>query len=158
MGMQYNNPPSTPSTMGTQLVNEFYQKQALIEARKEQYFSQLADVTSMPKNMGKKIKRYHYLPMLDAANLNDQGIDAAGATISPTTYEVSYTRTVLSIANASKVAAAAAINDNVGTTLVATAGADSSAGAGFATLTLVGPLTAIYLNSTKAAAVTAFTL
>ena len=163
MGMQYNNPPTTASTMGTQLVNEFYQKQALIEARKEQYFSQLADVTSMPKNMGKKIKRYHYLPMLDAANLNDQGIDAAGATISPTTYEVTYTRSVLSIASASKAAAVSAINDNVGATLVATAGADGSAGSGLATITLVGPvgatypLAAIYLNSTKAAAVTAFT-
>ena len=84
MSQSFNNPPSTPSDIGPQLVNEFYQKQALIEIRKEQYFTQLADVTSMPKNMGKKIKRYHYLPLLDAANLNDQGIDAAGVTIDST--------------------------------------------------------------------------
>ena len=84
MSQSFNNPPSTPSDIGSQLVNEFYQKQALIEIRKEQYFTQLADVTSMPKNMGKKIKRYHYLPLLDAANLNDQGIDAAGVTIDST--------------------------------------------------------------------------
>jgi N4-gp56 family major capsid protein len=64
--------------MGTQLETHHYQKLALIEARKEQYFSQLADVTAMPKNMGKTIKRYHYLPLLDDANINDQGIDAAG--------------------------------------------------------------------------------
>lgn len=71
----------TPSTIGPQQLTHYYQKQALIEARKEQYFTQLADVTAMPKNMGKTIKRYHYLPLLDDANINDQGIDAAGATI-----------------------------------------------------------------------------
>ena len=81
MSRQFNAPPTTPSSVGPQITNEFYQKKALIEAAKEQYFGQLADVTSMPKNMGKKIKRYHYLPLLDDANINDQGIDAAGATI-----------------------------------------------------------------------------
>ena len=81
MSQQFKNPPTTPSSIGPQITNEFYQKKALIEIAKEQYFGQLADVISMPKNMGKKIKRYHYLPLLDAANINDQGIDAAGATI-----------------------------------------------------------------------------
>ena len=37
----------------------------------------------MPTNMGKKIVRYHYMPLLDDRNVNDQGIDAAGATIDP---------------------------------------------------------------------------
>ena len=81
MPHQFKNPPATPSSIGPQITNEFYQKKALIEIAKEQYFGQLADVTSMPKNMGKKIKRYHYLPLLDDANINDQGIDAAGATM-----------------------------------------------------------------------------
>ena len=81
MPQQFKNPPTTPSSIGPQITNEFYQKKALIEIAKEQYFGQLADVTSMPKNMGKKIKRYHYLPLLDDANINDQGINAAGATI-----------------------------------------------------------------------------
>ena len=80
MSQQFKNPPATPSSIGPQITNEFYQKKALIEIVKEQYFGQLADVTSMPKNMGKKIKRYHYLPLLDDANINDQGIDAAGVT------------------------------------------------------------------------------
>lgn len=79
--MQYNAPPGTASTVGPQINTQYYEKKALIEAQKEQYFTQLADVASMPKNMGKKIKRYHYLPLLDDANINDQGIDAAGATI-----------------------------------------------------------------------------
>jgi N4-gp56 family major capsid protein len=81
MSIQYKNPPAAPSSVGPQITNEYYQKKALIEAAKEQYFGQLADVTSMPKNMGKKIKRYHYIPLLDDANINDQGIDAAGVTI-----------------------------------------------------------------------------
>ena len=82
MGMQYNDPKGgTPSSVGSQQLTHYYQKQALIEARKEQYFTQLADVTAMPKNMGKTIKRYHYIPLLDDANINDQGIDASGATI-----------------------------------------------------------------------------
>lgn len=81
MTMQYKNPPATASSAGPQINTQYYEKKALIEAQKEQYFTQLADVASMPKNMGKKIKRYHYLPLLDDANINDQGIDAAGATI-----------------------------------------------------------------------------
>lgn len=81
MSQQYKNPPAVASTIGPQINTAYYQKKALIEAAKEQYFGQLADVTSMPKNMGKKIKRYHYIPLLDDANINDQGIDANGATI-----------------------------------------------------------------------------
>ena len=76
---RYNAPPGTPSSIGPQIRTDFYNKKALKEARKEQYFSQLADVTNMPKHMGKTIKMYHYLPLLDDANVNDQGIDAAGA-------------------------------------------------------------------------------
>lgn len=74
----------TNSTVGKQLTTFFYQRKALIEAKKETFFGQLADVTSMPKNFGKTIKRYHYIPLLDAANINDQGIDANGATLMKT--------------------------------------------------------------------------
>ena len=64
-----------------QLQEAFYQKKALIEAKKMQFFTQLADVTAMPKNYGKKIVQYVYIPLLDDANINDQGIDATGANI-----------------------------------------------------------------------------
>ena len=76
---QYNNPGTTESTVGSQINTSYYWKMALIEAAKEQYFSPLADVVSMPKNYGKKIKKFHYLPLLDDRNMNDQGLDAAGA-------------------------------------------------------------------------------
>jgi N4-gp56 family major capsid protein len=81
MTMQYKNPPTTPSGVGPQINTQYYEKKALIEAQKEQYFTQLADVASMPKNMGKKIKRFHYMPLLDDRNINDQGINAAGVVI-----------------------------------------------------------------------------
>ena len=59
----------------------FYLKKAIIDARKDQYFMQLASVTNMPKNFGKTIKVYQYIPLLDDRNVNDMGIDATGVTI-----------------------------------------------------------------------------
>ena len=82
MSRQYNDPlGGSPSQIGVQLRTDFYQKKALIDLVKEKYFGQLADVVAMPKNHGKKIVRYHYIPLLDDRNLNDQGIDANGAII-----------------------------------------------------------------------------
>ena len=79
-GAQYKDPAGgTESSVGSQIRIDHYLKKALIEARKEQYFGQLADVTSMPKHMGKTLKKYHYIPLLDDANINDQGIDATGS-------------------------------------------------------------------------------
>ena len=99
----------SPSDIGTQIRTDHFIKQALIELKKETYFGALADTTSMPKNMGKKIKRYQYIPMLDERNISDQGIDASGITIAITEFFVTYPRNVLAIANASKAAAAAAM-------------------------------------------------
>ena len=76
-GMTYNKGASTVGTV--QLNPHAFERKALIEARHEQYFGQLADVRTMPKNSGTVIKQYHYLPLLDDANINYQGIDAAGA-------------------------------------------------------------------------------
>lgn len=72
------------SSIGNQLQDFYYQKKALVDLKKEQVFGVLADVTSMPKHFGKTIKRYHYLPVLDDRNVNDQGIDAAGALLNAT--------------------------------------------------------------------------
>lgn len=69
------------STVGPQIRTDYFERKALVEAAKEAYFGQLADVVSMPKNMGKTIKRYHYLPILDDRNINDQGIDASGVSL-----------------------------------------------------------------------------
>lgn len=77
----YNNPPTNPSTIGDQVNTAYWDKRSLIDAKDEMYFMPLADVTSMPKHYGKTMKKLHYIPLLDDRNVNDQGIDAAGATI-----------------------------------------------------------------------------
>lgn len=72
----------TNSSIGTpQYSDFFYQRKALVEARKTEFFGQLSSVIDMPKHHGKTIKRYHYLPLLSDANINDQGIDANGLTV-----------------------------------------------------------------------------
>jgi len=82
MPRQYNDPAGgDESQVGTQIRTDVYEKRALIEMRREQHFGQLANVRSMPKHMGKTMKMYQYLPLLDDENNNDQGLDAAGATI-----------------------------------------------------------------------------
>ncbi|TNF01488.1 MAG: N4-gp56 family major capsid protein [Gammaproteobacteria bacterium] len=79
----YNDPAGgQQSTIGNQTRIDHIIKKSLIEARKEQYFMPLSGTVNMPKHFGKKIKKFHYLPLLDDANINDQGIDAAGVTIS----------------------------------------------------------------------------
>ena len=60
-------------------------KKSLIDAKDEMYFTPLADTINMPKHFGKHITMYHYVPLLDDRNLNDQGIDAAGAILTGAT-------------------------------------------------------------------------
>ncbi|QKE55120.1 major head protein [Pseudomonas phage PAP02] len=80
--MKYNDPANgVESSIGPQIHTRYWYKRALIDAAKEAYFGQLADTFSMPKNYGKEIVRLHYIPLLDDRNVNDQGIDASGATI-----------------------------------------------------------------------------
>ncbi len=47
-GAKYNDPGTTESSIGNQFNTFLYQKKALTELRKEQFFSQLASTTAMP--------------------------------------------------------------------------------------------------------------
>lgn len=82
--LNYNAPDGSPSSIegdgSSQMNTFFWLKKAIIEARKEQYFMPLANVVNMPKHFGKTIKVYEYIPLLDDRNVNDEGLDAAGAT------------------------------------------------------------------------------
>lgn len=70
---------STINTANTPQLSAFlFEKKALVEASRDAIFLPLASVKDMPANHGKKIKQYVMIPLLDDANLNDQGIDAAG--------------------------------------------------------------------------------
>jgi N4-gp56 family major capsid protein len=82
--LNYNTGGATSDIDGagsSQMNTFFWLKKALIEARKEQFFLPLASTENMPKNFGKTIKLYEYVPLLDDRNVNDMGIDAAGAVI-----------------------------------------------------------------------------
>lgn len=86
MALNYNAPfdgqKSGIDGAGSDQMNSFlWLKKSIIEARREQYFLPMADVKTMPMHYGKNIKVFHYLPILDDRNINDQGIDASGATI-----------------------------------------------------------------------------
>ena len=116
MPQVYNDPAGgTPSNVGSQFRSDHYVKQALIEARRLQFFMPLSGTTNMPKNMGKKIKKYHYIPLLDDENINDQGIDAAGVVISENTWEVRFQAPTTVITFTTEANATALEADGVGT-------------------------------------------
>lgn len=80
MALNYNDPiGGVPSDISDEQFNMFkWQKKALQEVQKKAVFGNLASTINMPKHMGKTIKRYHYVPFLSDANINDEGIDANG--------------------------------------------------------------------------------
>lgn len=65
----------------TKMNSYYWLRKSIITARKEQFFMQLAPTVNMPKHFGKTIKVHEYRFLLDDRNINDQGIDANGATI-----------------------------------------------------------------------------
>lgn len=112
MTMQkYNAPPGSASTIGPQSMTSYHIKKALVTARQEQFFTQLADTKNMPKNFGKRMTIFEYIPLLDDRNLNDQGIDANGVTLVATEYSITLPQLVTSYAvEVNATNAAAAIN------------------------------------------------
>ena len=84
--LNYNAPidgqKSSIDGAGSDQMNSYYWlRKSIITARKEQFFMQIAPTVNMPKHFGKTIKVHEYVPLLDDRNINDQGIDANGATI-----------------------------------------------------------------------------
>jgi hypothetical protein len=133
--------------------------QAIIDAKKDMYFTPLADVVSMPKHMGKQIKVYQYVPLLDDRNNNDQGIDANGVTLTGTQFVITYPSLVVSVVDASAAAAVTAINNvRAGTTSPgAVAGGAGSAGAGRTAITLTVQ-SALYDTPAKRDTILAFNM
>jgi N4-gp56 family major capsid protein len=81
--LQYKAPiDGTDSTINGANTNQmqtfFWLRKAIITARKKQFFTQMSSVKSMPKNMGKTMTVYEYVPLLSDKNTYNQGIDAAG--------------------------------------------------------------------------------
>ncbi len=151
------NTSQSGSDIGNQLQTFYFQKKALIELKKEQFFSPMASVIGMPKHMGKKIRRYHYLPMLDDLNVNDQGIDAAAVAQLTTQFYVTYPDPCFTL-DAGSAAAVTAINDNINdggsAETVATDGADGSYKTGY-TLIAMSTNVVKYADTTDATTATA---
>ena len=141
------------SSVGPQFNTHYWDRRSLIEVAEEMYFSPLADARSMPKHYGKEMKLFYYVPLLDDLNVNDQGLDAAGAVLAAGTFTVRFPALVVAVPNAGKAADAAALADNT-SGVTATAGANDSAGTGFAEITL-SAVTAQFADQTKADAAVA---
>lgn len=74
-------------TGANQIYTFFWLRKAIVTARQLQYFTQLSTTKSMPKNMGKTMTVYEYVPLLSDKNTYNQGIDAAGvATVNGNLY------------------------------------------------------------------------
>ena len=77
---QYNAPHGTPSSIGPQINTKFYARKAIQDAQDEMFFTQLSSTLDMPKNYGKTISKFAYMPLIDDRNTNTtEGINAAGA-------------------------------------------------------------------------------
>ena len=114
MAQLYNAPNvnggGTPSSIGPQFNTYYWDRKSLIDAAWEMFFSPLADVRSMPANMGKELKVFYYVPLLDERNINDQGIDAGGVAISNADFMVTLKGTYSYVVEAGATALAAAVN------------------------------------------------
>lgn len=92
MTLSYNGGSTvSPSTVDSaaakqQLQGFYWLRKSILTARKDMYFSPLASTEGMPKHYGKTIKVLEYVPLLDDRNINDQGIDASGATLDKDTW------------------------------------------------------------------------
>ena len=76
---EYKDPiGGTNSSIGEQIVEEAYWRKAITDAMRDQYFMPLAEVKDMPRNSGKTMKANVYIPILDADNISEEGIDAVG--------------------------------------------------------------------------------
>ena len=74
------------STLGKQFNDKYWSRAAVIEAKRKKTFSQMGDKLTQPKNYGDTIVKYHELPILHASNINDQGIDANGVSLTAGTW------------------------------------------------------------------------
>ncbi|WP_395147149.1 N4-gp56 family major capsid protein [Moraxella atlantae] len=78
MTILYNDGKDRSGVGGSQINAAYFERKALIEELDQMLFSQLADTKTMPKNQGKQIKQYMYVPVIDDRNKGGWGLDARG--------------------------------------------------------------------------------
>lgn len=84
--LQYNAPregqkSSIDGNGSDQENTNYWIRKSIITAAKKARFLPMASAIALPAHYGKRVSIYEYVPLLDDRNVNDQGIDAAGATI-----------------------------------------------------------------------------
>jgi N4-gp56 family major capsid protein len=80
---QFNN-GGTASSVGPQINDNSLSKFASIESMKKKTFSQMLGKMTQPLNKGENIKKWRQYNILHRANINNQGVDAAGLTMDAT--------------------------------------------------------------------------
>ncbi|AUR93616.1 major capsid protein [Vibrio phage 1.188.A._10N.286.51.A6] len=79
MTTKYNDPYNgTDSTIGAQMRDFVWNKQAIEYIKKAMVFSGMSSNESLPKHMGKTIKKYKHIAILDDANVYPDGLDVDG--------------------------------------------------------------------------------
>ncbi len=78
MAIKFGKGGVNSSSIGEQLNDKFWSKVAVREAKYDVVFSQMGNKLVQPKHFGDTIKKYHELPIIHPANVNDQGIDGNG--------------------------------------------------------------------------------
>ena len=87
MTTKYNSPyHGTDSTVGKQMRDFVWNKLAIEYIKKDMVFSNMSSAEMLPKNMGKTLKKYKYLPILDSNNTYPDGLDANGAKVTGNLY------------------------------------------------------------------------
>lgn len=84
--LQYNAPregqkSSVDGNGSDQENTNYWIRKSIVTARKKARFLPMASAIALPAHYGKRVSIYEYVPLLDDRNVNDQGIDASGATI-----------------------------------------------------------------------------
>jgi len=76
---KYNDPYNgSESTIGKQMRDFVWNKLAIEYIKKDMIFSGMSSNENLPKHMGKTIKKYKYIPILDDKNVYPDGLDADG--------------------------------------------------------------------------------
>lgn len=76
---KYNDPYNgSESTIGKQMRDFVWNKLAIEYIKKDMVFSSMSSNENLPKHMGRTIKKYKYIPILDDKNVYPDGLDKDG--------------------------------------------------------------------------------
>lgn len=82
MTTKYNDPyGKKASTIGAQMRDFVWNKLAVDYIKKDMVFSSMSSNEQLPKHMGRTIKKYKYIPIIDDKNVYPDGMNASGGKV-----------------------------------------------------------------------------